>query len=952
MNRREMIMLTAGVAALRPATAQQGTVAAGAASISFEELLCEYRKNPVSIGTTTPRLTWKLRSSERGVKQAAYQIQVSSDRDKLARGEGDLWDSGRVSSRRTHLVPYGGKPLGSRSICYWRVRVWDAQLRVSAWSEIASWSVGLLHPEDWQAYWIAQSVSEAYTLRNAVPAMRKRFSVAKPVRRAVVYVCGLGQYELQLNDARVGDAVLDPAWTNYRKTCFYSTYDVTASLRRGENALGILLGNGMYNVQGGRYTKFKGSFGPPCAILQLEIYFHDGSKQIVVSDDTWRIFRSPITFSCTYGGEDYDARREDSDWSTARSEQDAYYMRDPNHPACVIQGPGGALRPALAPPIKVQRTLAPIRVTEPQPGVYVYDLGQNLSGWPLIRVRGAAGSTVKLVPGELLDAEGRVSQKSAGGGPVSFSYTLKGGGVEEWHPRFSYFGFRYLQAEGGRPSGQPADKRPELLSVEGQFVYADVSEVGQFTCSNELFNNIHQLVIKSILSNTQSVLTDCPHREKLGWLDPVQFMGPSIMYNYDVPAFYTKLLRDIAEAQLPNGLVPNTAPEYFVTGMRETPEWGLTYPIAAWLMYQRYGDGSILEEHYQGLKRCLEYFESRADRDGLLTYGFSDWAGLFGDPPYLEKTPLGVTATAILYEAQAILTEIARLLNHTVDAELWRRKAGATREAFNRRFLNRETAQYATGSQTANCMALALGLAPDELRAGILKNVIDDVRARGNAVSSGEAGHQFVLLALGEEDRSDVVFDMHSQSEKPGYGYQLKRGATTLIENWDASPSSSQNHCMHRQIEEWFYRYLGGIHVQHDSSGVPRVVYKPTPVGHITTCRVSYESVYGRLDSAWERTPTALQFSISVPANIDAEVHLPARSVSSISEANLSVFLRDDGLWVGYMETPNLAEAQRALASREVNQRWQKAVAPYFEGLENKRPDDGFLQLEEIFHLD
>jgi hypothetical protein len=771
-------------------------------------------------------------------------------------------------------------------MCFWRVRVWDAQGGVSVWSEMGSWSVGLLHPEDWQAYWIAQNASQAYTMRNAVPAMRKHFNIAKPVRRAVAYVCGLGQYELQLNGARVGDTVLDPAWSNYRKTCFYSTRDFTAGLRSGENTLGILLGNGMYNVTGGRYKKFSASVGPPCVILQLEISFEDGSKQVVVSDSTWRIVPSPITFSCTYGGEDYDARREQEGFAAPTPEQDAYYRRDPNHPAQVIQGPGGTLRPALAPPIRVQRTFTPVRITEPEPGIYVYDLGQNFSGWPALRVRGAAGSTVKLVPGELLDADGRVSQKSAGGGPVSFSYTLKGGGTEEWRPRFSYFGFRYVQVEGARQPGQPADKRPELLSLEGQFIHADVAAAGQFTCSNELFNNIHQLVVKSILSNTQSVLTDCPHREKLGWLDPVQFMAPSIMNNYHVPVFFSKLLRDIAEAQLPNGLVPNTAPEYFVAGMRETPEWGLTYPIVGWLMYQRYGDRSILEEHYQGMKRCTEYFQSRANGDGLLMYGFSDWAGIFGDPPYLEKTPLGVTATAILYAAQRDFSQIANLLNRTEDAELWRRKARATWEAFNRKFLDRQAAQYATGSPTANAMALALGLAPDELRAGLLKNIVDRTRAWGNAVSSGECGHQFVLLALGEEDRSDVIFDMHSQSEKPGYGFQLKRGATTLIEPWDANPGSSQNHCMHGQIEEWFYRYLGGVHIQHDNSGVPLAVFKPSPVGDVTTCHVSYESVYGRLESAWERAGREFRFSISVPPNIDAEVHLPARWAGSISEAN------------------------------------------------------------------
>jgi hypothetical protein len=523
----------------------------------------------------------------------------------------------------------------------------------------------------------------------------------------------------------------------------------------------------------------------------------------------------------------------------------------------------------ISPPLKVMASFKTARVTEPKPGVRIYDLGRNFSGWPVISVRGNAGATVKLTTGELLDAHGLVTQKSSGG-PTYFSYTLRGGAPESWHPRFSYTGFRYVQVEGAA----------EVISLGGEFVHTSAPAAGEFACSKPLFNRIHALVDAAVRSNLQSVLTDCPHREKLGWLEVAHLMGPSILFGFDAPNLYAKIVRDMREAQTESGLVPDIAPEYtvFKDGFRDSPEWGSAYVVLPWLLYQWYGDKRALEDNFDGMARYVAYLGSKSD-GGIVSHGLGDWYDIGpGAPGPSKLTPQGVTATAIYYQNLDILAQAARLLGRDSDAARFREKAEAVRTAFQARYFDAAKNSYATGSQTANAMPLALSMVPDDRRAAVLENLVKDVVSRGNRQTAGDVGYTYLLRALSEGGRSGVIFDMTARTDPPSYGAQLANGATSLTEAWDADPASSQNHCMLGHIQEWFYSGLAGIKPDPASPGFVHFFIEPQFVGDLTWVRARYQSVRGPIASEWKRDGNNVELRVTVPAGSTASVILPGKA--------------------------------------------------------------------------
>ncbi|MGB6546830.1 MAG: family 78 glycoside hydrolase catalytic domain, partial [Candidatus Acidiferrales bacterium] len=726
--------------------------------------------DPLGIDATHPLLSWELQtlsqdpSAGRGLRQTSYRILVASSPSVLAEAVGDLWDTGKTLSSRTIQIEYSGKELKSNQIYYWKLRVWDQNGIASDWSESAHWQMGLLEPGDWKAKWIAaqpdidpaNSAATQATNQPAprpLPIFRHAFGLAKPVAQAIVYVSGLGQYELRMNGAKVSDDVLTPGWTNYRKTVLCNVYDVTSMIKSGENAVGIMLGNGMYNVPRtpGRYVKFVGSFGQPKLIFQMQIRYSDGTEAIITSDSTWKTSPGPITFSSEYGGEDYDARLEQAGWDEPGFNDAAWTA------AIEVNGPGGQLSTQLIPPIKVMHIYPVVKRTVVAPGILVYDLGQNFSGWPQIKVSGHAGDTLKLVPGELLDASGLVTQRSSGG-PSYFVYTLKGSGEETWHPRFSYYGFRYVQVEGATLASAAGDGKPVVLSLEGQFVHSSAEVTGDFSSSDDLLDRIHGLIDAAMRSNMQSVLTDCPHREKLGWLEESQLLGSALMYNFDLSGLYRKIAGDIRDTQLPDGLVPDTAPEYvvFPGGFRDSPEWGSAAILDPWLEYRFYGDRALLAEQYDVMRKYADYLTTRADGH-IISYGLGDWYDV-GPGPLGESqlTSRGVTATAIYYLDLTVLQKVSLLLGKPDDAHKYQKLARAVRAAFNAKMLNKKTNEYDTGSQTANAMPLAVDLVPDDRREAVLNNLVQDIRNHNNHVTAGDVGFHFVVEALEDGGRSDV----------------------------------------------------------------------------------------------------------------------------------------------------------------------------------------------------
>ena len=775
------------------------------------DLRCEYLNNPHGIDDLHPCLSWKIEAKEtdpqsvRGVMQSAYRILAASSPEKLVRGDGDLWDSGKVASEQSLDVEYAGKSLTTRERCHWKVQVWDGTGTVSGWSEPAQWDMGFLNAEDWRARWITAAARNDGTLKDQfgggqqtpqaappqiLPLLRAAFRVEKPVRRAEIAICGLGFYEARLNGTPLDDAVLEPGWTNYRKTCLYRVHDLSGRIVPGENVLGVMLGNGMYNVPGGRYTKFTASFGPPKLIAQLDIEYADGTTACVVTDGDWKTAPGPITFSCIYGGEDHDARRECAGWDRPGFDAANWQV------AQECAGPGGRLSALSAPPIKVMETLDTAKVKQPKPGLWVYDLGQNFSGWPRLSVRGPAGATVKMITGELLDKNGLVSQGSSGS-PVWYAYTLKGEGVEVWEPRFSYTGFRYLQVEGAVPDSEATTARglPRIQNIEGRFLYPDAAVTGEFSCSNPDINRVHALILAAIKSNFKSVLTDCPHREKLGWLECSHLLAGCFMYNYDCTRFYEKIARDMREAQLDDGMVPDIAPEYVVFngGFRDSPEWGSACVIAPWRAYQMNGDRRILVDQYDAMKRYVGYLGTRA-KSQILSHGLGDWYDIGPrGPGESQLTSLGLTATGVYFQDIDILRRIAVMIGNDDDARAYAKLADEVRHVFNSVFFHAERNQYDRNSQTGNAMPLFLGLVSPDRQSAVLDNLVRDVRKSGNRVNAGDVGFYYVIQALLNGGRSDVLYGMLCQTNGPGYMYQLRMNATSLTEAWDTNPASSQN---------------------------------------------------------------------------------------------------------------------------------------------------------------
>ena len=788
--------------------------ASSSRAAEVRDLRCESRQDPLGIDVLKPRLSWKIISDRRGDRQKAYRVLVASSVEALARDQGDCWDSGKISADQSLYVEYAGRLPAARQCCFWKVRVWDRDGKPTAWSAPARWAMGLLAADDWKAQWIAATAdgaAPAPAAKRLLPIFRREFQAEKAVARAVLYACGLGQAEFRLNGRKIGDDLLQPGWTNYRKRCLYQTYDVTGMIRRGPNALGVLLGNGMYNVSGGRYTKFTGSFGPPKLIAQLEMDYADGTRELVVSDARWKLAPGPITFSCIYGGEDYDARLDQSGWDEPRFGESSWTA------ALITRGPGGRLAGAseAAPPIRAMKTLTAVKKTRLKPGVWLYDLGQNCSLLPRITVAGPAGARVTIETGEKFQGDRFVGACDR---LASFNYVLQGRGDETWSPRFTYVGARWLLVQGAEDSSRAAGAAtPVVKSIEGVFVCSASTPAGEFACSNDLFSRTAGIIDWAMRSNMMSILTDCPHRERLGWLEETHLAGPSLMYRYDLAALFSKMAQDMADAQLANGLVPDIAPEYvvFEGGFRDSPEWGSACVLVPWQVYQFYGDLSLLRKHYQGMQRYVAYLGSTAP-DHIVRHGLADWFAL-------AATPTPQVATAFYYLDLTVLEKTARLLGKPGDARRYVRQAGEVRQAYNARFYEPSKRRYAQGTQTANALPVVLGIVGPADRAAVVEDIVRDIHSRGNALTAGDVGYRYLLRALADNGRSDVVFAMNQGADHPGYGMILAKGNTSLPEPWDGGDQASSNHFMLGHIMEWFYADLAGIRPDPAAPGFQRI---------------------------------------------------------------------------------------------------------------------------------
>lgn len=890
--------------------------------ISAQHLTCENFISPMGVDVPDPVFGWKISTSARGLTQSAYQIWVSDDPKEMNTEAGNYWNSGKVASDQSVNVVYKGKKLLPGHVYYWRVQVWDQRDYTAERSGVAHFSTGLFTTQDWSdARWIGYEDLEdsmrvvpgvhnpdkkkmkpgTAVKRPVIPLFRKEFVAGKAITRATAYISGLGQYEMTVNNQKVGESFLAPGWTWYDKRYLYNTYDITNLLIKGNNAVGVIVGNGFFNINRERYFKLAIAFGMPKLLCKIQVEYADGTQDVIVSGSDWKTAPSPVTYTSIYGGEDYDARLEQQGWDSPGF-NDAQWKN-----ALLVKAPLGKAEAEKDYPVQINHDIDVRTILKPKPGIRVYDFGQNAAGIVTLKVKGKKGQSVKLTPAELLGDDQLANQRNTGKA-YYLTYTLKGGEEETWTPRFTYYGFRYVQVEVAADTTNGQTDLPEVIGMEMHQTGNSAPAAGTFECSSPLFNNIHTLIQWAIRSNVQSVVTDCPHREKLSWLEQDYLVGGSIKNNIDVHHLYRKLVYDMMDAQTNEGFVPDITPEYVYFddhgfGFRDSPEWGSASVMLPWLVYKWYGDIEMINTAYPMMKKYVAYLKSRSVNQ-ILDYGLGDWYDLGPQHPGVAQlTPKALTATAIYYYDLALLSKMAAVTGNSKDAALYRQQAKEVKAAFNKKFFNPATKVYATGSQTSMAMPLSVGLVEEVNRKAVFKNLTDSIIAGNKQLTAGDIGFHFLVQALHEGGASQLLYEMNNRDDVPGYGYQLKKGATALTESWQALKEVSNNHLMLGHLTEWLYGGMAGIGQTDSSVGFSQLTIRPEIVGDITHAKATFESIYGVIGSEWTKTDAAhLTMTIQVPGNTTALIYIPSTPASTITEMNSPLALAKGITIIGFKE--------------------------------------------------
>jgi len=859
------------------------------AGIALQNLRCEMLVNPLGIDVPRPRLSWEITSDERNTHQVAYQIIVSSSLEKLNTGKGDLWDSHKVMSNQSIMVIYGGKPLFSRAACYWKVRVW-ANKGDSGWGPSALWTMGLLNPADWKAKWIGyengfpwDSVSKFSRL--SARYFRKEFQSNKPIKKATVYIIGLGHYELYINGKAIGNQVLAEAPTDYTESVKYNTFDVTDKIQNGANAIGTVLGNGRFFTMRPKYKPKKiKEFGFPKMLFQLEITYLDGSKQTWVSDDSWKFTADgPIRTNNEYDGEEYDATKEFPGWDRSRFD-DSKWLKPQ-----LVAAPGGKLDAQMNEPIKVMAMVKPIGITQLKPGTWIMDMGQNMAGWVQMKVNGKRGDKVIIRYAETLQSNGHLYVANLRDAKVTDIYTLKGGGEETWHPVFVFHGFRYVEI-----IGYPGT--PTIDDFEGQVVYDDIATTGQFETSNPLINQIYKNSYWGILSDYKGMPIDCPQRnERMPWLGDRAIGSLGESFIFDNEKLYAKWLDDIQEAQKPNGSIPDVAPAYW-NYYSDNMTWPGTYILVADMLYTQFDDKAPIEKHYVSMKKWLGYMRQKYAKNDLMTKDkYGDWCVPPESPELIHSrdssrnTNGELIATAYYYRMLFLMQRFAMLLNKHQDAQQFSAIALKTKQAFNRKFLNTKTDRYDNNTVTANLLPLYFGMVPDGDEKAVFSNIVNKTTIDAKShISTGVVGTQWLMRGLTAFGRPDIAYRIASNDDYPSWGYMVKRGATTIWELWNgdtANPAmNSRNHIMLLgDLIAWFYQDLAGIKA--NGPGFKTITMDAAAIDGLDSVSASYKTSYGLVKSRWKKQPGHFNWQITIPPNSKAIVYLPADNIADVKES-------------------------------------------------------------------
>jgi alpha-L-rhamnosidase len=871
-------------------------VAQAASALQPTRLTCEYIENPLGIDETKPRLSWQFVATQRNQKQTAYELMVSDNLKDAQTQRGNVWQTGKVTSGQNTHIEYQGITLKSFTKYYWSVRVYDTNGEASAWSSVATFETALLAPTDWQAQWIDDGQAqferdEDFYQKDPMPLFRKSLNVSKKIASARLYVAGLGYYEAWLNGTKIGNNVLEPGFTAYRKQVPYSTYDITALVKKGKNMLGVMLGNGWWNALPlrlfGQFNLRKvQQTGRPCLKAQLLICYTDGTQETIGTDTSWQTTKGPIVRNNVYLGEEYDARLEvnfDSQnfWNSVK----------------ITTGPSGQMTAQMQPPIRTTKIIKPISIKEVGRDTFVVDMGQNFAGVARIRVSGAAGTTVGLRYGEDVYTNGKVNFMTSiagqikevwriNGGPGApktayqrDQYTLKGNGLETWNPTFTFHGFRYVEI-----TGWPG--KPTLADIEGLRMNSDLAQNGTFACANEMFNKLHEVIQWTFLSNVFSVQSDCPAREKMGYGGDIVATADAFSFNYDMAQFYAKAVRDFANDQQPDGGITETAPYTGIADRGYGGEsgplgWQLAFPFAQKKLYEFYGDRRIIERHYPVFQKQMDFLQAKAIQ-GLFHWDISDHEAL-------DPRPEAFSAACFYYHHALLATEFAHILGKTDDAKKYEALAKRIKTDIVRKYEVPNTGRFDNATQSAQILALWYDLSANKDL--VMKQLLSEYARHNWHVSTGIFTTKMGFDILRQTNQNDVAYRIANQRDYPSWGNMLEKGATTLWETWaypDAAPS--QNHPMFGSIDEWFYRSLLGINAL--EAGFKKIIIKPQPVGDLTWAKGSYQSIQGLISSAWKSDNERFMLNVTIPPNTTAEVWVPSNAIDRITESGNEILKR------------------------------------------------------------
>jgi alpha-L-rhamnosidase len=847
--------------------------------LSLYDLTCEHLDNPLGMGVKEPRLSWKVQASKKNMIQSAYEIRIS---ESSSISDNIFWDSGKVNSSESNLVAYNGPELESTKRYYWQVRIWDEDQHESGWSPAAFWEMGILDPGEWIAKWIEPKQESAFN--GPALTLRKDFTTEKKIVRARAYATAHGLYELHINGKKVGDAYFTPGWTNYKKRLQYQAYDITGLLKSGENTVGAMLGDGWFKGSIGWQDNW-GYYGKNVALLcQLVLEYSDGSKDIITTDDTWKGTKDgPITLNSFYNGESYDARKELTGWDMPGYDDSGW--EDVN----IADYGYDEIIASQSVPVKGIQEIKPVKIWNTPDGTLVADMGQNMVGWIKLKVEGPAGTMVTIRHAEVLDKQGEFYTENLRAAEATLRYTLKGGGMEIYEPRFTFMGFRYVAVEGF-----PGDLMPD--NITGVVIHSDMEPTGTFSCSNPLVNQLQHNIQWGQKGNFVDVPTDCPQRdERLGWTGDAQAFIRTAAYNMDVASFFTKWLKDVASDQSDSGAIPFVVPN--VLGeVQASAGWADVVTIAPWTIYQVFGDKRLLERQYPSMKKYVDFIRADAGRNYIWEGGsvFGDW--LFYKPELVNWTePDGHTdpdliATAFYAYSTEILIKAAQELGKEEDVKTYKEVLERIKQAFNNNYVT-PAGRTSSDSQTSYVLALMFDLLPDETKSQAVNHLVENIRRRGNHLSTGFLGTPFICHVLSDNGHTDVAYDLLLQETFPSWLYPVKMGATTIWERWDGiKPDStfqnkgmnSFNHYAYGAIGDWMYRVVAGLEI--GSPGYKHIRIRPQPNARLDYAKATYESGYGKIESGWEIDNGILRLHVVVPPNTTAEITLPKANLGKVTE--------------------------------------------------------------------